>query len=156
MGQYTTLVHGPLVIPGRVLLTSGQQQALKHLDRPIPASVSVSFLIDTGSGRSTVVPLVISQLNPISRGVARVATSLAIAETGLFWVRLEFPDAGLDPVPELAVARLALPSSLGPIQGVIGRDLLSRWEHLLYQGRRNRLTLQDKPGLFWRWLARFS
>jgi hypothetical protein len=154
MAQYTSLVRGPLIIPGRVLLTLGQQQVLKQLDRPIPASVSVNFLIDTGSGRSTVIPLVIAQLNPLSRGVARVATSLAVAETDLFWVRLEFPEAGLEPVPELAVARLALPTTLGPIHGVIGRDLLSRWEHLLYQGRRARLTIRDKPLLFWRWFAR--
>jgi hypothetical protein len=68
-----------------------------------------------------------------------------------FWVRLEFPGTALKPVPELAVARLALPRSLQTFHGVIGRDLLSQCEYLLYEGRRRRFSLRDDR----HWLARW-
>jgi len=149
MGKFRTLVHDLPVLPARVRLTSGQEKILTTSNRPIPDPLSVNLLVDTGSGRSTLLPIVIAQLNPIARGSARVATSLAVAETNLFWIRLEFPNTQLDPIPELAVARLSLPATLGSIQGVIGRDLLKRWEYFLYEGRRGRMSIRDRPGLFW-------
>jgi hypothetical protein len=75
-----------------------------------------------------------------------VETSVGSTETPLYWVRLEFPDTGLAPVTEVAVARLALPPSLQAFHGVIGRDLLRRWAYFLYQGRRGRFTIRDTPG----------
>ncbi len=149
MGKFRTLVHDLPVLPARVRLTSGQEKILTTSNRPIPDPLSVNLLVDTGSGRSTLLPIVIAQLNPIARGSARVATSLAVAETNLFWIRLEFPNTQLEPIPELAVARLSLPATLGSIQGVIGRDLLKRWEYFLYEGRRGRMSIRDRPGLFW-------
>jgi hypothetical protein len=149
MGKFRTLVHDLPVLPARVRLTSGQEKILATSNRPIPDPLSVNLLVDTGSGRSTLLPMVIAQLNPIARGSARVATSLAVAETNLFWIRLEFPNTPLESIPELAVARLSLPATLGSIHGVIGRDLLKRWEYFLYEGRRGRITIRDRPGLFW-------
>jgi hypothetical protein len=154
MGKYRTVVHGPLVIPARALLTIGQEEVLKLLARPLPAAVDIRLLIDTGSSRSTLIPSVVSHLNPISRGSARIETALAAARTTLFWVRLEFPQTKLEPILELAVARLALPASLGSIHGIIGRDLLKRWESMLYEGRRGWLVLQDRPWSFLRWFRR--
>jgi hypothetical protein len=149
MGKFRILAPSLPVVPARVGLTSGQEKILAISNRPIPDPLPVNLLVDTGSGRSTLLPTLIARLNPMARGVARVATSLAVAETNLFWVRLEFPDTKLEPIAELAVARLSLPVTLGSIHGVIGRDLLKRWEYFLYEGRRGRVTIRDKPGLFW-------
>jgi hypothetical protein len=87
-------------------------------------------------------------------GPARIETSLATGATELFWVRLEFPGTGLEPVAELAVARMAMPPSLATFQGLIGRDLLDRWEYFLYEGRRARFTIRDTPGGLFGWLRR--
>jgi hypothetical protein len=149
MGKFRTSVDDLPVLPAQVRLTSGQEKILTLSNRPVPSPQPVNLLVDTGSGRSTLLPSVIAKLNPISRGVTRVATSLAVAEANLFWVRLEFPDTNLEPIGELAVARLSLPASLGSIHGVIGRDLLRRWEYFFYEGRRGQMTIRDRPGFFW-------
>jgi hypothetical protein len=154
MGKYRTVVHGPLILPARPLLTIGQEEVLKLLGRPLPAAIDIRLLIDTGSSRSTLIPSVVSHLNPISRGSANIETALAAARTNLFWVRLEFPETKLEPILELAVARLGLPASLGSIHGIIGRDLLKRWESMLYEGRRGRLAIQDRRWTFLGWLRR--
>jgi hypothetical protein len=151
MGQYTAAVHNRLMLPARALLSSGQEQRVRLAGGAVPAAVLVQLLIDTGPGRSTLVPSIIAQLRPASQGVVRVETSIGSAETPLFWIRLEFPDTNLAPVSEFAVARLALPSSLAGFHGLIGRDLLSRWEHLLYQGRRGRFTIRDMPRSIFAW-----
>ena len=149
MGKFRTPIYDLPVIPAHVKLTSGQEKVLTLSNRPVPNPLPVNLLVDTGSGRSTLLPELIAQLNPISRGITRVATSLAVAETNLFWVRLEFPSTRLEPIPELAVARLSLPATLRSIHGVIGRDLLRRWEYFLYEGRRGQMTIRDRRGLFW-------
>ncbi|HEV3257237.1 MAG TPA: hypothetical protein VG013_10185 [Gemmataceae bacterium] len=119
----------------------------------MPPFVPARLLIDTGSKRTTMVPGIIRHLHPSFARDVRVETSLASGEPALFWVRLEFPETWLAPIPELAVARLNLPPSLRAFHGVIGRDLLRRWESFLYEGRRGRFTLRDTPpGLFgWPW-----
>jgi hypothetical protein len=75
-------------------------------------------------------------------------------ETVLFWVRLEFPDSSLAAIPQIAVARLPMPPSLRDYHGVIGRDLLGRWESFNYEGRRRRFTIRDSPGGLFGWLKR--
>ena len=69
----------------------------------------------------------------------------ASVETSLFWVRLEFPESSLASIPEVAVARLSLPPSLGLFHGIVGRDLLRRWDSFLFEGRRGRFILRDTP-----------
>src|SRR5262249_2533965 len=138
----------------RVLLTRGQEHARHLVGRAIPAPVSVHLLIDTGSRRSTLLPSVIAHLNPQEQDVVRLETSLAVAETRLYWVRLEFPGTALASVPELVVARAPLPPSLQAFHGVIGRDLLYRWESFLLQGRRGRLTNRDTRWWLFGWLFR--
>lgn len=149
MGSYRTTVEDRLVLPAQVLLTRETEQGFRVLGRPMPAPMAVRLMIDTGSGRSTLVPSVLDHLTPLRYTRARVVTSAGSLETELFWVRLEFPGTSLAPVPELAVARLPLPRSVQGFHGLIGRDLLSRWESLHYEGRRRRLTIRDTlPGLF--------
>src|SRR5947207_549710 len=152
MGKHSTNVRGPLTLQATALLTEGQQEIARRQGRSVPAAIPVRFLIDTGSGRSTLLPDVIASLNPISRGSVRIETSMGAGITNLYWVRLEFPGTDLAAVPELALARLALPSSLSSFHGLIGRDLLERWDYLFYQGQRRRLTIRDKPGGLWAWL----
>jgi hypothetical protein len=115
----------------------------------VAAPLLVRLIIDTGSGRSTLIPSVISQLQPLAGDTVQVVTSLAHGLTQLFWVRLEFPGTTLKAIPDLQVARLALPPSLHGFHGVVGRDLLSECEYLHYEGRRGRFTLRDNR----RWLG---
>ena len=75
--------------------------------------------------------------------------------TNLFWVCLEFPEAGLASFPEVLVARHPMPAMLSQFHGLLGRDLLRRLESFEYLGRRGRYCLRDTPGwLGWlrRWL----
>jgi hypothetical protein len=153
MGKYSTAVADHLVLPARALLTRGQEELLRLAGRTAPAFAPVRMLIDTGSKRSTLSPSIVAHLNPIARGRARVETGLASAETNLYWIRLEFPATALAPIPELAVARLALPASLASFHGVIGRDLLLRWEYVFIEGRRGRLTIRDTAARWLRWFT---
>jgi hypothetical protein len=154
MGKYTASVHDHLLLSARVLLTRGHEHAFRLSGQAVPAPVPVRLLIDTGSRRSTLLPSVIAHLNPDAQGVARLETSLGAAEVTLYWVRLEFPETALAAIPEVAVARAPLPPSLQAFYGVIGRDLLRRWESFLYQGRRGRLVLRDAPAGLFGWLFR--
>jgi hypothetical protein len=119
----------------------------------VPGSVSIRLLIDTGSKRTTLIPGLIRHLDPQRGSSVRVAAPLRAGAARLFWVRLEFPEAGLAPFELVQVARLAMPPDLALFHGLLGRDLLSRLESFDYEGRRGRYTLRDTPGLFG-WLRR--
>jgi hypothetical protein len=71
--------------------------------------------------------------------------------TTLFWVCLEFPEAGLMSFPEVLVARHPMPPSLAQFHGLFGRDLLGRMHSFNYQGLRRRYILRDRPGWFDWW-----
>jgi hypothetical protein len=123
MGKYTARVEDHLGLPARACLPRGQQHVRGLLGRELPAPAQVRLLIDTGSSRSSLVPSVIDHLGPLAAGHrVRIETSLASGEATLFWVRLEFPETKLAAVEQLAVVRLALPTSLQQFQGVVGRD----------------------------------
>ena len=154
MGKYAAAVDDCLVLPAQISLTRGQERQIRLFGRSAPAATSVRLIVDTGSRRSTIIPSVIAHLNPIVRGSVRIETSLATGLTAFYWVRLEFPGAGLAAIPELAVAGLSVPSSLRAFHGVIGRDLLSRWQYLHYQGTRRRFAVRDSPHWFFQWLLR--
>jgi hypothetical protein len=143
MGKFIASIEDQLILPARASLTQGQEQRLRHAGQPVPASVPVRLLIDTGSKRSTLIPGVLRHLDPPAASDVRVETGLARATARLFWVRLEFPDTSLAPIPILAVARLRLPPTLGTFHGVVGRDLIRHWESLLIEGRRGRFILRD-------------
>jgi hypothetical protein len=154
MGKYIAAAHDHLVLPARAFLLRGQEQARRLLGRPIPAPVTVRLLIDTGSRRSTLLPSIVTHLELEVIGTVRVETGVAAVETELYWVRLEFPQTALAAIPELIIARMPLPPSLHAFHGLIGRDLLRRWESFVYQGRRGRFSIHDTPGWRFGWLSR--
>lgn len=151
MGKYTAAVPDHLVLPARVQLTRADERLFHLLGRQVPAPVAVRLLIDTGSGRTSLSPAVLAHLNPPSRGAVQVGTALGSGRTNLFWVRMDFPGTSLVEIPVMAVVRLGLPPPLRSFQGVIGRDLLRRWEYLHFEGRRGRFTVRDVPGWLGRW-----
>jgi hypothetical protein len=151
MGLFRSAVQDRLTVPARVRLPPGVEEAFRALRRSIPAPIPARLLIDTGSKRSSMVPLILDRLAPTIAGRATVETSFTSAQTELHWVRLEFPGSSLAAVPELAVARLPLPPSLHDFHGVVGRDLLGIWESFHYQGRRRRLTIRDTPPWLFGW-----
>ncbi len=154
MGKFRAPVQDRLILPARTLLTREDEVVFRALGRSIAAPIVVRLLIDTGAKRSSMIPSILDRLNPRPAGRANVETVLASAATELFWVRLEFPGSSLAAVPLVAVARLPMPASLREYQGVVGRDLLSRWESFLYEGRRGRVTIRDTPGGLFGWLKR--
>jgi hypothetical protein len=154
MGKYSATVEDHLILPARAMQTPGQERVYGLLRRPVPPPVLVRLLIDTGSKRSTLIPGVVRHLSLGPAGSVRIETSLANVEAGLFWVRLEFPDSSLASIPEFAVARISLPPSLAVYHGIVGRDLLRRWESLFFEGRRGRFTLRDTPAGLRAWFGR--
>jgi hypothetical protein len=153
MARYRVPVDDRLILPAQVCLPGDREQVLRLLHRTVPPPVSIQLLIDTGSARCSLLPSVLARLNPRLVGTARLETSLAAAEASLFLVRLKFPHTKLAAIPEFVVARAPLPRSLSAFHGVIGRDLLGRWESFHYQGRRGWLTIRDTPGWLWRWVS---
>jgi hypothetical protein len=154
MGRYTATVQDHLILPARVRQTEGQEQAYRLLGRAVPAPVPVRLVIDTGSKRSALIPGLVDRLELALTGKARIETSQTSVEASLFWVRLEFPEAGLKSLPQVLIARLPLPSSLATFHGLIGRDVLRAWEYLYFEGRRGRMTIRDVLGGLFGWLRR--
>src|SRR6516164_3714303 len=111
MGKFIASIEEQLILPARASLTQEQEQFLRRRSRPVPASVPVRLLIDTGSKRSTLIPGVLRHLDPLAASDVRVETGLAAVMATLFWIRLEFPDTSLAPIPWIAVARIGLPPS---------------------------------------------
>lgn len=151
MGKYTAAVYDRLILPAQAFLTLGQERRLHGSGLPVPSGIPIQMVIDTGAGRSSLSPFVLNQLRPMDRGDVLLTTGLGSVRTTLFWVRLEFPGTNLEPVSNLAVAEVRMPSNLPGFHGVLGRDVLSRWESFHWQGRRGRLTIRDVPG----WFSRF-
>jgi hypothetical protein len=154
MGKYTTSVDDHLILPARVSITQGWAREIRSLGNSVPVPIPVRLLIDTGSKRSTLIPGIIGHLQPWPGGTTRVITSLGEADTNLSWVSLEFPEAQLAPFPEVLVARLPMPLALSQFHGLLGRDLLRRFESFEYEGRRGCYSFRDRPGLF-TWLRRW-
>ncbi len=154
MGKYTARAQDHLVLPAYALPTLGQQRASRAVKQPVAGGVPVALVIDAASKRSSLIPGIVDHLRLAIASHVTIETSIAVGRTNLHWVRLEFPDTALRPVMELAVARLTMPPSLASFHGLIGRDLLGRWESLWYQGRRGRFTICDIPGGLLGWLRR--
>ena len=151
MGKYVAVVRDRLVLPARVSLTHGREQSLRSLGQRPSNPISIRLVIDTGSGRSTLLPSVLAQLSPVRSRTITMATALGTIAADMYWVRLEFPDASLTPIAELAVARAPLPLSVQDCHGVLGRDVLRRWESFLYEGRRGRITIRDTRAGWFGW-----
>ena len=148
MGKYRASVDDHVILPAAVRLPPAQERFDRLRGQIIPAPISIRLLIDTGSKRTTLNPGLIAHLKAPAAGSAQIITALGTANTELFWVSLEFPEAGLAAFPEVLVARLPLPPRLAQFHGLLGRDLLRRFESFDYEGRRSRYTIRDKPGAF--------
>ncbi len=146
MGKYTAPVEDHLVLPAQVRLLPDQERFLRFAGRRVPTPVPVRLLIDTGARRTTLIPGIVRHLDPSAGGVVNVNAPLATGDAILFWVCLEFPEAGLAPVPEVLVARLPMPPALAHFHGLLGRNLLARLHSFEYQGRRGQYSLCDTPG----------
>lgn len=134
MGTFATQVDDHWIMPADVSQVLGQQHEFRVLGRPVPQPVPVQLIVDSGSKRTSLVPEVIRQLQPVVAGRVRVETSLAVGESQLFWIRFEFPTSSLKPIAQVAVARLALPRTLAGFDGIIGRDVLRQWDWVLFRG----------------------
>jgi hypothetical protein len=154
MGQYTALVEDHLILPARVRLPPDEERWLAGSGGNVPIPVPICLIIDTGAKRTTLIPGIVRHLQPTPGIEAHVVTPQGSAITDLFWVCLEFPEAGLTSFPEVLVARLAMPPLLAQFHGLLGRDLLGRLHSFEYLGRRGRYTLRDAPGWF-DWLRRW-
>ena len=150
MAKYIAPVEVHLILPALVSLTAKPESLLQRAGRQVPAPVPVRLLIDTGSKRTTLVPGVISHLDPPAGRRVNVITPLAAGATWLYWVRLAFPGTGLAPFPHVQVARLEMPPGLSQFHGLLGRDLLRQWAEFLYAGQGGYYALRDAPGLFGR------
>jgi hypothetical protein len=106
------------------------------------------MLIDTGASRTTLIPATIRHLEPTSGRDANLHTASGSRGVTLYWIRLDFPDTGLAPFEHLQVANLEMPPALAQFHGLIGRDVLRRWDEFRYQGRRGRYLIHDTPGLY--------
>ncbi len=120
----------------------------------VPIPVPVRLIVDTGAKRTTLIPGIIRHLQPTPDREVHLVTPTERVVTNLFWVCLEFPEAGLASFSEILVARHPMPPSLAHFHGLLGRDLLCRLHSFEYLGRRAQYTLRDTPGWF-DWLRRW-
>lgn len=153
MGSYTATVEDHLILPARVRLVEEEERSLIAQGQEVPTPVPIRLLIDTGAKRTTLIPGVVDRLGPSFGASARLHTPVGSVSTDLFWLCLEFPEAGLTSFPEVLVARHPMPPILAQFHGLLGRDLLSRMHSFEYLGRRGQYTMRDRPGWF-DWLRR--
>src|SRR5437588_2367615 len=95
MGKYSAAVDDHLILPAVARLSQGEEYRRRRAGTGVPTAVSIRLLIDTGSKRTTLIPGLIGHLGPMITERVRVETSLRAGRTHLFWVGLDFPQAGL-------------------------------------------------------------
>jgi hypothetical protein len=155
MGTFQAPVEDHLILPARVSVTRGEERNRRLRGRSVPAPVTIRLVIDTGAKRTTLSPGIIRHFEPAAGHDVNLVTTAESISSTLYWVHLDFPGtrlAGFDPVQ---VARMEMPPALRHFDGLLGRDLLRRWDEFRYQGRRGRYLIHDMPGpLGWlrRWL----
>jgi hypothetical protein len=84
MGKFVATVQDHLILPALVSLSAGPAHLRQQAGQPVPAPVSVRFLIDTGAKRTTLIPGVVSHLDPPSGDEVRLITPLAVGAATLF------------------------------------------------------------------------
>jgi hypothetical protein len=154
MGTFQAPVEDHLILPARVCLIAGDEHHRQRAGRSVPPPVSLQMLIDTGASRTTLIPGIIRHFQPYQGSGARLNTPLGQRDFTLYWVRLDFPEAGLTSFEHVQVVSLEMPPALAQFHGLIGRDLLRVWDEFRYQGRRGRYLIRDAPGFFG-WLRRW-
>jgi hypothetical protein len=154
MGTFLAPVADHLILPARVCLVEGDEHSRRQAGAGVPAPISLRMLIDTGASRTTLIPGVIRHLAPQEGPDVHLNTPSGRHDVTLYWVRLDFPEAGLTSCEHVQVVSLAMPPALAQFHGLIGRDLLRTWDEFRYQGRRGRYLIRDAPGLLG-WLRRW-
>src|SRR3954465_7120121 len=95
MGKFVASVEDHLIFPARVRAPPDRERFSQASGQVLPAPVPIRLLIDTGSKRTTLIPGIIRHLRPPAGSEARLVTPMGAVVTNLFWVCLEFPEAGL-------------------------------------------------------------
>ena len=144
MGKYSAHVEDHLILPALVQLHAGDELSRRRAEEQLPVAVPIRLLIDTGSKRTTLIPGIIG--HQTRRAVMQSGWLHPCAgTTRLFWVRLDFPEAGLASFELVQVARLAMPPDLAQFHGLLGRDLLRLLDEFNYQGRRGATPCATRP-----------
>lgn len=154
MGKFHAEVIDHLILPARVRLIEGDERSRREGRQGVPGPISLRMLIDTGASRTTLIPGIVRHLDPHLGREVYLTTPSGRRETTLYWVRLDFPEAGLAPFEYLQIAGVEMPAALAQFHGLIGRDVLRAWDEFRYQGRRGRYLIRDTPGLVG-WLRRW-
>jgi hypothetical protein len=154
MGTFHALVEDHLILPARVCLVDGDVRSRRRTGAAVPTPVPLQMLIDTGASRTTLIPGIIRHFAPQEGPDVHLNTPSGRRDATLYWVRLDFPEAGLASFEHVQVASVEMPAALAQFHGLIGRDLLRIWDEFRYQGRRGRYLIRDTPGLFG-WLRRW-
>jgi hypothetical protein len=150
MGSYRGHVPDLLLVPASVSRPS-PDPVVEKKGNPDAADVLVSLMLDTGAKYCSVTPEIIQQLGLPFLRPARVSTHIGQGAANLYVASLAFPASSLAALPTVIVAGLAMPPHLAGCHGVIGRDVLRRWE-TFYSGPRERLTVRDHRSV-WGWLC---
>src|SRR5258707_15564404 len=95
MGKFRAPVADQLILPAVVGLPAGEIRSRRYSGRPVPEAVPIRFLIDTGAKRTTLIPGLIDRFAPQISRTVRILPPLAVGTASMYWVRLEFPEAGL-------------------------------------------------------------
>jgi hypothetical protein len=132
------------------MLPEIESRSLRWDGLPVPSPVLAQAILDTGSQRTTLRARILRQLGCPEQSRVHVHTSMGAGFAASYVAALAFPSGSLASLPRLIVAAAELPPSLAGFDGVIGRDILNRWE-TFYSGLRQRLTIRDHRS-FWGWL----
>ena len=60
MGKFITSVHDHLILDACAIVTDKDRHLLQAEGRPVPPPVPIRLVIDTGSGRSSLIPSIIA------------------------------------------------------------------------------------------------
>lgn len=140
----------PLFLPVLITTSADQTETHRRRGRPLPTPVSTRLVLDSGSRQSCLSRSIVDHLQAPLVGRSRIHTATGVQPVDRFQVRLEFLPGTLKAIPKLRVAAIQVPAKLAGYGGVIGRDILDRWE-FFWSGFRRRLTIRDYPS-FWGWL----
>ena len=121
----------------RIGVSEPAANLLRQEGKPVPTSVEITALIDTGASGTAVKPEVIRQLQLTPRGVTNIATPSSTAHPcNVYDVSLTFANGVV--VPVITVIEVPLEGQV--IQGLIGRDVLAHGI-LIYSGYTNTFSL---------------
>jgi predicted aspartyl protease len=135
-GSRLEIEVGPPNISGGKKDTSTSQHLQKFTRMPA--------LIDTGASRTVLTPLAIEKLNLPLIDYTTLSRAGGIDRAAVYVASIQFPRYRLTPIEVIQVLCCELPDQ--PIQCLIGRDILSRWQ-LTYNGQTGEWSIEDVASL---------